>query len=118
MGVFTVRIDVGDPTGQRFERLDALVDTGSTNTVIPEEILRSLGVAPHTRSSFELADGSETELDVGRTWVRLNGQAEFTQVVFGEQSYDPILGAITLEEMGLVVDPIAQRLTPRAKYLK
>jgi len=118
MGVFTVRIDVGDPTGQRFEQLDALVDTGSTNTVIPEAVLRSLGVTPQTKSSFELADGSEAELDVGRTWVRLNGQAEFTQVVFGEASYDPILGAITLEEMGLVVDPIAKRLIPRTKYLK
>lgn len=118
MGVFTVRIEIGDPNANRFESFEALVDTGSTNTVLPADTLRRLGVTPYTKSKFELADGTETELDVGRTWVRLNGSVEFTQVVFGEGNYSPILGAITLEEMGLVVDPIAQRLVPRTKYLK
>src|SRR5437870_3943555 len=117
MGVFTVQIDVGNPDASRFETFQALVDTGSTNTVLPAVALRRLGVAPYTTSTFELADGSETELEVGRTWVRLDGKAEYTQVVFGEGDYDPILGAITLEEMGLVVDPIGGRLVPRTKYL-
>ena len=118
MGVFSVQIEIGDPNASRYEPFEALVDTGSTNTVVPADVLRRLGVTPYTKSRFELANGSETELDVGRTWVRLNGNAEFTQVVFGEGDYSPILGAITLEEMGLVVDPIGQRLVPRTKYLK
>ena len=83
MGTFTVRIEVGDVAGRRFESVEALVDTAATNTVLPEAMLTQLGVKPYRRSRFQLADGSQLELDVGRTWVRVDGQEEFTQVVFG-----------------------------------
>lgn len=84
---------------------------------MPESILARLGVRPYRRSLFALADGSQMELDVGRTWVRVNGQEEFTQVVFGREGSEPVLGAVTLEEMGLAVDPVGQRLLPVHKYL-
>jgi len=115
MGTFSVMITVGDD-GQA-EELDALVDTGATNTVLPADLLRRLGVQPHRRSTFQLADGRELELDIGRAWVRVDGQREFTQVVFGPEGSGPILGAITLEEMNLSVDPVAQRLVPVKRFL-
>ncbi len=117
MGTFSVRIEVGDQDGRRTEALEALVDTGATNTVLLAALLRKLGIEPHTRSTFQFADGSQLELDVGRAWVRVDGQREFTQVVFGAEGTDPILGAITLEEMGLAVDPVARRLVPVTKLL-
>ena len=54
---------------------------------------------------------------MGRTWVRVDGRQEFTQVVFSAADAEPILGAITLEEMGLAVDPVSRRLLPVRKYL-
>ena len=117
MGTFRVRIEIGDPQGQRFEYVEALVDTGATNTTLPASVLSGLGVQPYRKSVFELADGSQLELDVGRTWVRVNGQQEFTQVVFGGEGSKAILGAVTLEEMGLAVDPVKRRLVPVHKYL-
>ncbi len=117
MGTFRVQIEVGDPEGKRFEAVDALVDTGATNTALPSSLLASLRVTPHTTTVFELADGRELELGVGRTWVRVNGQQEFTQVVFAADGTEPILGAVTLEEMGLAVDPVRRRLQPVHKYL-
>ncbi len=117
MGTFRVSIEIGDPQGETFEAVEALVDTGATNTTLPGSVLQQLGVQPYRRSLFELADGSQMELDVGRTWVRVNGQQEFTQVVFGREGSEPILGAVTLEEMGLAVDPVARRLVPVRKYL-
>ena len=30
---------------------------------------------------------------MGRTWVKVNGQREFTQVVFASEGTEPILGA-------------------------
>ena len=30
MGLFHVPIEIGDPQGERYERIDALVDTGAT----------------------------------------------------------------------------------------
>jgi clan AA aspartic protease len=114
---FRVRIEVGDPEGKRFQAVEALVDTGATNTALPSSLLAELGVSPHTTTVFELADGRELELGVGRTWVRVDGQQEFTQVVFAGEATEPILGAITLEEMGLAVDPVSRRLLPVRKYL-
>jgi len=117
MGTFHVRIEVGDPEGKRFQELDALVDTGATNTALPASLLNGLGVTPQTTTVFQLADGRELELGVGRTWVKVDGKQEFTQVVFAAEETEPLLGAITLEEMGLGVDPVQRRLLPVRKYL-
>ena len=112
MGTFRVQIEVGDPEGKRFQAVEALVDTGATNTALPASQLRRLDVIPHRRAVFELADGRQTELEIGRTWVRVNGELEHTQVVFAEEGAEPVLGAITLEEFGLAVDPVKRRLVP------
>jgi clan AA aspartic protease len=117
MGTFSVPISVGDEARQRFEEIEALVDTGATNTTLPADLLKRLGVEPHRSAVFELADGRELELQIGRAWVRVDGQQEFTQVVFGPPGSGPILGAITLEEMNLAVDPVAGRLVPVHRYL-
>jgi len=117
MGTFRVQIEIGDPEGKRFESVEALVDTGATNTTLPASVLERLGVTPYTTTVFQLADGRELELSVGRTWVRVDGQQEFTQVVFAAEATEPILGAITLEEMGLAVDPVSRRLLSVRKYL-
>ena len=44
MGTVKVTIAVGDPQGRRFEDLEVTVDTGSTYTAVPREMLQRLGV--------------------------------------------------------------------------
>ena len=61
MGTFRVRIEVGGPDLERFEPVEALVDTGATYTVLPRPLLQELGIAAHTRAPFVLADGREVE---------------------------------------------------------
>ena len=117
MGTFSVRLQIADPAGANFESFDALVDTGSTYSVFPASVLQRLGINPHRHSRFELGDGSVIERDIGRTWVRYNGQTEMTLVVFGEEDVDPTLGAVTLEELQLGVDPVAQTLFPLPRLL-
>ena len=39
MGTFSVQIQVGNPSGQRFETIDAMVDSGATYTVLPASLL-------------------------------------------------------------------------------
>jgi clan AA aspartic protease len=118
MGIFSVPIVLTGQAGDESERFDALVDTGATNTVVPADVLERLGVKPYRSSVFELADGRELELDIGRAWVQVDGQREFTQVVFGPEGTEAILGAITLEEMNLAVDPVGKRLVPVNRLLK
>jgi predicted aspartyl protease len=110
MGTFRVQFEVGDQQRQRFESVEALGDTGATYTVLPASLLRELGVQPHRRSTFELADGTRRDWEMGRTWVRIDGNEELTLVVFGEDDVQPLLGAVTLEEFLLAPDPIRQRL--------
>ena len=112
VGTFTVQIEVGDPQGQRFERVEALVDAGSTFTVLPRSLLESLGVEAHAVAKFRIADERVIERPVGRTWIRIDGRSEMTLVVFGEEGATPLLGAYALEGMLLAPDPVGQRLVP------
>ena len=112
MGTVTVTIEVGDPGGQRFEELEVEVDTGSTITAVPKNLLQRLGV-PVTRSvQATLADGSSAPVDVGETLIRLEGQQFHTFVIFAEEGEPSLLGVVTLEEALLAVDPVAGRLIP------
>ena len=108
--MFNVALEVGNADGTRFESVQALVDTGATFTIVPAEILLSLGVARDKRGAFELADGSLRSFDIGETRVRVNGGETNSPVVFGEDGMSPILGAVTLEILGLAVDPARKRL--------
>lgn len=112
MGTFRVTIEIGDPVGERYERVEALVDTGATYTVVPAFTLRRLGVVPHVRDAFLLADGRRVEREIGHTWVRVDGRAVITLVVFGEPDDPAALGAHTLEGLRLAPDPVAKRLVP------
>ena len=117
MGVFAVPIEVGDAQGENFEALEALVDSGATYTALPEALLRRLGVAAHARQPFLLADGRTVEREIGRTWLRIDGRMEMTIVVFGDEGSRPLLGAVTLEEFGLGIDPLKRELIRVSGYL-
>ena len=112
MGIFRVTLEIGDPTGTRYRQVSALVDTGASHTSLPASLLRELGITPHTRGTFLLADGRRVEREIGQTWVRLDGLAQMTLVVFGDEGTEPLLDVVTLEEFRLRVDPIARRLIP------
>jgi clan AA aspartic protease len=112
MGTFSVTIEASDPQARHFRTVEALVDTGASYTTLPGALLRELGVAPHGQRPFLLATGESVVRDIGRTWVRIDGQTEMTIVVFGDDGASPLLGAVTLEEFGLGVDPVARKLIP------
>lgn len=111
MGVFQVPIEVGGLGGGRFERVDALVDTGASYTMLPSAMLRGLGIEPHRKIWFELADGDRRVYELGHALVRVNGDETPTVVVFGDDDMrTPLLGAYTLEGLALSVDPLRRRL--------
>jgi clan AA aspartic protease len=112
VGTFRVDIEIGDPQGERYERVEALVDTGSTYTVVPRSMLERLGVRRHARDRFRLADGRVMEEDVGQTWIRIDSRSAIRLVVFGDEDVAPLLGADTLEGLLLAPDPVGKRLVP------
>lgn len=112
MGTFHVEIEVGDPLGQTYEVVEALVDSGATYATLPASQLRRLGVDVVSAGTFVLADGRRVEKEMGQTTVRLNGEQFIVPVVFGDEGIQPILGAVTLEIFRLGIDPVRMRLIP------
>ena len=113
MGVFSVAIEVGNLEGQRFERVDAWVDTGAFYSSLPRPLLESLGVVPHKRQRFMLADGRIVESDIGHAWIRVGDRTAITFMLFAEPDSEPLLGAYALEGLALDVDPLNRRLVPK-----
>ena len=112
MGTFTVEIEVGDRTGDRFEPVEALVDTGATYTMVPASLLNSLGIVPVAQMNFVLADGQRIQRDVGEASLRIHDSTFHSPVVFASEDSNILLGAVTLQIFGLGVDPLIEHLVP------
>src|SRR3990172_6472352 len=97
MGTFQVEIEIGDPQGERYERVLATVDTGSSYTVVPRLVLQRLGVQPYTTGRFKMADGRVVEDELGQTWIRIQDRSAIRLVVFGNEGAEPVLGADAME---------------------
>ena len=110
MGAFTVDMEIGDGARGRWTEFDALVDTGASITAVPGSTLRALGVEPLTRRRFRFAQGGRRNMDVGQTWVRVDGREVVTLVLFNDEGTTPLLGALALESLFLGVDPVGKRL--------
>ncbi|MBM2811773.1 MAG: Aspartyl protease [Chloroflexi bacterium] len=112
MTTFSIRLHVGDLAGAHFEEVEAVVDTGSTLTAAPRELLQRLGIQPTRRARFRVANGQVVENDVGDVLVRLAGMQGTTPVIFAEPGEPVLLGAVTLEVFLLAVDPVHETLIP------
>ena len=90
------------------------MDTGATISVVPPEVLASLGIERRwTDREFETASGAVIRRSVGAASLSIDGRETIAPVVFGEPGDAEVLGAIALGSLGLVVDPIVRRLIPR-----
>ena len=112
MGTFSVEVEIANYTGGESQSINALVDTGSTHTTVPASILDGLGVTPRTRRPFHLADNRVVEYATGYVLVRYGGDEAVVQVVFGPEDIGSCIGATTLENLSLAVDPLEQTLVP------
>ena len=110
MGTFSVQVQVGDVQGGQWLDVEALVDTGATHTVIPQETAQALGIERLEAVPFQLADDRTVEYEVGEARVRLGDRERTVLVVVGESGVRPLLGATTLELFNIAVDPVGRRL--------
>ncbi len=117
MGVFHCTVTVSPVTGSNSRVTEAIVDTGASYSVIPGQLLRQLGIQPKRTDVFMLADGTHHEEVIGEARVAVNGRDAVTPVVFGSDEALPLLGAVTMQELNLVVDTNGERLVPGTAYL-
>ena len=113
MGMTYVRAKVGRPDGRgRTVDVRFLVDTGAVYTVLPEAIWRSLKLKSQRELEFSLADGTTITRHVSECRFTIEGQSATSPVVLGEPGDSPLLGAVTLETIGLMVNPLSRELLP------
>ena len=112
MGTFRCSLEIFSADGSRSETVEAMVDTGSTYTCLPDGLLRGLGLVPARRMAAELADGRIVHDAVGEARIRLEGIEFSTVVTFVPDDSPILLGAYTLEGIGMGVDPASRRLVP------
>ncbi|AET33686.1 aspartyl protease family protein [Pyrobaculum ferrireducens] len=113
MGTFTVRARVWNiHNPAKAVEVDLLVGTGATYTVMPAELLESLGVSAVRVARLRLADGRVVERRVGEVGIDVEGfRASATPAVFGDRDIY-LLGSVTMEQLGLAPDPAEKRLKP------
>ena len=96
-----------------------LVATGSIDCLAPRDKLIAAGITPEGKAVYELANGQPLECEYGFARVSVLGDETVAQVIFGAENAAPILGAVALENIGLVVDPVTKTLKRlHAKPLK
>jgi len=110
MGLTYARIHVSKDAKGSSRTIRALVDTGATYTMLPRRMLESLGASASAKIRVRLADGRPAYRDLGPAYVRYGKYESATWVLFGERGDATVLGALTLEELRLQVDPRSRRL--------
>jgi aspartyl protease family protein len=112
VGLTYVEADVTDVLRAHRKRIRFLVDSGAIYTVVPRPILRAMGVKPERTERFELADGTSIRRQVGTARFRIGRRTTASDVIFGGSRDEPLLGALTLEGLGLELDPTRRLLKP------
>ena len=113
VGTFRVEATVGPLDDRaRSVTLPLLVDTGASYTTLPREIAQGLGLEPIDVRRVQLADGREERWPIAAIHIRVGGQAGPSLALIGPPGGPALLGAVTLEELALGVDPLGQRLVP------
>ena len=109
MGIFKTRMEVGNLNGGELMQVEALVDTGSLHSMIPESAFDELDLQPESLEEFQLADGTMVEYPVGAVRIKVAERSMICPVIFGpDDQY--ILGATSLETLGFAVDPSGETL--------
>ncbi|MCK4614887.1 MAG: aspartyl protease family protein [Thermoplasmata archaeon] len=108
-----LRIEVGNPAKpEAAVPIEFLIDSGAVYSVVPTTILENLGIKPIGEQEFRLANGDRIVRKKGIAFFRYGDHVGGADVIFGEKDDAVLLGAFTLEALGLVLDPLKRELRP------
>ena len=119
MGLTRVEIKIGRLGSNNLYDAEFLVDTGAYDSMAPASELTRVGIEPAGKRLYELANGELQEYEHGLAEIRFMGEVIGTDVIFGPENSEPILGVLALEAAGYIVDPKNQTIRKlRARPLK
>ncbi len=111
MGLTVLELEVGNPARPEItERIEFLIDSGAIYSVVPAHVLEKFNLRPLTEQEFRLADGTKIRRKKGWALFKYGEKVGVADVIFGEEGDSILLGALTLEALGLALDPIKREL--------
>ena len=113
MGLTCLEIDIGNPSDPTVTRtVEFMVDSGAIYTVAPAAVLEELQIKPISEEKFWLANGEKIVRRRGGAYFKFGDRVGIADVIFGEDGDANLLGATTLESLGLALDPLKRELKP------
>ena len=92
-------------------RVEAMVDTGAFYMVINENIQELLQLPVIGKKRIALANGQPVECDhVFPVEIRFENRLAHCDAIVLPGDAEPLLGALPLEQMDVLIDPVRQRL--------
>ena len=111
MALTYLKVAIPNPANpKKVKKLDFLIDSGATYSVVPEKILASLGIIPEEKREFILANGQTVVRKLGGARYQYDGHLGFAPVVFGEKDDSLLLGVTALKAMGMALNPLKREL--------
>lgn len=113
MGLIHLTMGIANPAApKKVVRRRFLIDSGAVYSVAPATVLRELAIQAEDKQTFALANGDVIEREVGTALFSYEGRRRGAPIVFGEPGDADIVGVVTLEALGLILDPLKRELRP------
>ncbi len=112
MSITFLKVKVINPEQpKKSAECEFLVDSGAVYSVVPQSILKKLGIKPTSIQEFILANGEVVKKPIGNAYFEYDSKIRAAPVIFGDKGVF-LLGATTIEALGMILDPIRRELKP------
>ena len=115
MGTMYVEGEVRGPRGE--ERVEFLVDSGAMYSLLPHSVWNRIGLEARRAVRLRLADGSVIERQVSECEFVLPQGRAHSPVILGEPGDEALLGVVTLENLGVMLNPYKREIVPMRMLL-
>lgn len=110
MGHIYVELEITNPEKPELQiRHKALVDTGATYTVVPRKVCSKLDLKIEGSKAVKTASGSDV-LDMSYSRISINGKSGVSTILVSDKLDQILVGIVTLEILGLTIDPTTGQL--------
>ena len=113
MGIVNAKLKIVNPDDRsKIYEGEFLVDTGAQYTVVPKHVWQHLGLKPDRNQKFSLADGKIISRPIGSAFIEFQGIKSASPIVLGGPKDNLLLGVVTLENLGLGINPFTREIYP------
>ena len=103
--MFKHSIEVAATGGENTATVEMTVSTEFACFKVPEKIRRELEIEPFTKCSTVPSDGRPFDMDMGRTWVTVDGRKVLRMVVLSDEDLPSVFGVFARVQLDIIPDP-------------